>query len=108
MSNTTLEHTLQYTTLHTYVYPVQLRLLSVTELWPFDCVFMLILYIYILVHAINHSDFSQDDVLGTRMSVLLFKFESDAHCLNKPAYNALLAELLLNTTHHLGMSYNPS
>ena len=24
--------------------PIQLQLCSVTELWPFDCVFMLILY----------------------------------------------------------------
>ena len=48
---------------------IQLRLLSVFELWPFDCVFMLICIIYILVHAITHSEFGQEDVSDTRMNV---------------------------------------
>ena len=46
-----------------------LWLLSVSELWPFDCVFMLFCIIYILVHAITHSEFSQDNKSGTRMNV---------------------------------------
>ena len=59
---------------------IQLRLLSIAELWSFDCVFMYFFLggggegrgggiIYILVHAITHSEFSLDDVLGTRMDV---------------------------------------
>ena len=45
---------------------IQLRLLSVSELWPFDCfVFFLLCIIYILVHAITHLAFSKDDVSGT-------------------------------------------
>ena len=36
---------------------VQLPLISVSELWPFDCVFMLICVINILVHPITHSVF---------------------------------------------------
>ena len=51
---------------------IQLRLLSRTELWPFDCVFMLFCIVDILVHAITHSDFSQEDVSGTRMNVPFF------------------------------------
>ena len=55
----------------------QLWLLSVSELWPFDCVFMLHI-IYILVHAITHSEFSQNSVSGTRINVPPpSKFESD-------------------------------
>ena len=56
---------------------IQLRLLSVAELWSFDCVFMYFFFfffwgggiIYILVHAITHSEFSLGDVLGIRMNV---------------------------------------
>ena len=48
---------------------VQLRLLTVSELWPFDCVLGLFCIIYILVHTITHSEFSQDDMSGTRISV---------------------------------------
>ena len=48
---------------------IQLQLLSVSELWPFDCIFMLFCIIYILVHAFTNSEFSQDDVSGTRMNV---------------------------------------
>ena len=51
---------------------IQLWLLSISELWPFDFVFMLFCIIYILVHAIIHSKFSQDDVSGTRMNVAPF------------------------------------
>ena len=51
---------------HTFV---QLQLLSVSELWPFDCFFMLILYNLHSCYAISHSEFSQDDVSGTRMNV---------------------------------------
>ena len=48
---------------------IQLRMLSDFELGPVDCVFfMLFCIIYILVHAITHSEFSQDDVSGTRMN----------------------------------------
>ena len=47
---------------------IQLLLLSVSELWPFGCVLCLFCIIYILVHVISHSEFSQDDVSGTRMS----------------------------------------
>ena len=42
------------------------QLLSVSELWPFDCIFYIII---LFVHAILHSEFSQDDVSGTIMSV---------------------------------------
>ena len=48
---------------------VQLRLLSGSELWSFDCVFMFFCKIYILVHAIELSEFSQDDVSDTIMNV---------------------------------------
>ena len=48
---------------------IQLRLLSVSELWPFGCVFMLFCLIYIFVHVSTHSEFSLDDVSGTRMNV---------------------------------------
>ena len=47
--------------------------------------------IYILVHAITHSEFSQDNVSGTRMSVPPFLESDPPHCLGKWA---LLAELL--------------
>ena len=43
-----------------------------------DCVLCLFCIIHILIHAITHSEFSQDDVLGTRMNFLLSTFESDA------------------------------
>ena len=43
---------------------VQLELLSVFELFPF-VVLCLFCIIYILAHAITHSEFSQDDVSGT-------------------------------------------
>ena len=49
--------------------PIQLRLLSVSELWPYGCVFMLFCIISILVHAITHSESSQTDVSGTKMNV---------------------------------------
>ena len=53
---------------------VHLRLLSVSGLWPFDplIVFTLILYnlhYCILINVISHSEFSQDDVLGTGINV---------------------------------------
>ena len=48
---------------------VQLRLLTVSELRPFDCVLGLFCIIYILVHTITHSEFSQNDMSGTRISV---------------------------------------
>ena len=48
---------------------VQLQLLSVSELWPFDFFFMLFCIIYIFVHANTHSEFSLDNVSGTRMNV---------------------------------------
>ena len=54
---------------------VQLRLLSASGLWPFDCVFMLFCIIYILVHGNTYSEFSQDDVSGTRMNVPSIKCE---------------------------------
>ena len=47
-------------------------LLSVSELWPFDCVFMLFCIIHILVHAITNSESRQNDVSGTRMNVPSF------------------------------------
>ena len=53
---------------------IQVSLLSVSELWPFDCVFMLICIIDTFVHAITHSEFSQEDVSGTRMNLLPSKF----------------------------------
>ena len=34
---------------------VQLLLISVSELWPFDCVLFLFCVIYIFVHPITHS-----------------------------------------------------
>ena len=43
---------------------IQLQLLSVSELWPFDCFLMLILYNLHSCSAICHSEFSQDNVLG--------------------------------------------
>ena len=49
--------------------PIQLQLCSVTELWPFDCVFYAFIIIYILVHSRTHSEFCQDDVSDTRMNV---------------------------------------
>ena len=48
---------------------VQLQLVSVTELKPFDCVLRLFCIIDILVHAITHSELSQDDVSGTQINV---------------------------------------
>ena len=33
-----------------------------------DCIFIMFCIIYILVHVITHSEFSQDDVSDTRMS----------------------------------------
>ena len=39
------------------------------ELWHFDYVFIIFFIFYILDHAKAHSEFSQDDVLGTGMSV---------------------------------------
>ena len=49
---------------------------SVSELWSFSCVLCLFCVIYILVHPITHScnaigqsEFSQDDVSGTRINV---------------------------------------
>ena len=66
---------------------VQLQLLSVSELWPFVCVFMLFCIIYIFVHVRTHY---LDDVSGTRMNVHLIVMP---HCLSKRAYIALLAEL---------------
>ena len=47
---------------------IQLLLPSVSDLWPFGCFLCLFCIIYILVHAISHSEVSQDDVSGTRMS----------------------------------------
>ena len=43
---------------------IQLQLFYVS-----DCVFMLFCIINIFVHAITHSEFSQDDVSGTKMNV---------------------------------------
>ena len=43
-----------------------------SELWPFDCVFMFFGIINILVHAITHSEFSQDNVSGIIMNITPF------------------------------------
>ena len=42
-----------------------LQLLSVSELWLFDCFLMPFLYNLYSCNAISHTEFSQDDVLGT-------------------------------------------
>ena len=49
--------------------PIQLQLLSVSELWSLIVFLWLSCITYFLEYAINHSEFSQDDVSCTRMSV---------------------------------------
>ena len=46
---------------------LQLWLLSVSELWPFYCFLMTILFYLHSCNAVSHSEFGQDNVSDTRM-----------------------------------------